>query len=126
MQYRRVGHTELSVSEIGFGCGGNAGLIVRGESREQIRVIERALALGVTYFDNAPDYGDGKAEENLGRALKQLGARPVINSRSRSGRQTSATSPATWCVRPKRVSGASVSSSWIFSRCTTALPALSL
>jgi len=81
MQYRRVGHTDLSVSEIGFGCGGNAGLMVRGEPREQIRVIERALALGITYFDNAPDYGHGKAEENLGRALKQLGARPVLNSK---------------------------------------------
>jgi L-glyceraldehyde 3-phosphate reductase len=81
MQYRRVGHTDLSVSEIGFGCGGNAGLMVRGTLREQLRVIERALALGITYFDNAPDYGDGKAEENLGRVLKQLGARPVINSK---------------------------------------------
>jgi aryl-alcohol dehydrogenase-like predicted oxidoreductase len=81
MQYRRIGHTDLSVSEIGFGCGGNAGLMVRGQLREQIRVIERALALGITYFDNAPDYGDGKAEENLGRVLKQLGARPVINSK---------------------------------------------
>jgi aryl-alcohol dehydrogenase-like predicted oxidoreductase len=81
MQYRRVGTTELSISEIGFGCGGNAGLMVRGEFRDQIRVIERALALGVTYFDDAPDYGDGKAEENLGQALKELGVRPLINSR---------------------------------------------
>jgi aryl-alcohol dehydrogenase-like predicted oxidoreductase len=81
MRYRRVGNTQLSISEIGFGCGGNAGLMVRGESREQVRVIERALALGITYFDNAPDYGNGKAEQNLGSALKELGARPVINSK---------------------------------------------
>jgi aryl-alcohol dehydrogenase-like predicted oxidoreductase len=81
MQYRRIGATDLSISEIGFGCGGNAGLMVRGELPEQIRVIERALALGITYFDNAPDYGNGRAEENLGRALKELGARPVINSK---------------------------------------------
>jgi aryl-alcohol dehydrogenase-like predicted oxidoreductase len=81
MQYRRVGNTELSISEIGFGCGGNAGLMVRGEWREQIRVIERALARGITYFDNAPDYGNGEAEANLGRALKELGVRPVINSK---------------------------------------------
>jgi L-glyceraldehyde 3-phosphate reductase len=81
MQYRRVGKTDLSISEIGFGCGGNAGLMVRGERREQIRVIERAVALGISYFDNAPDYGDGAAEANLGRALRELGARPVINSK---------------------------------------------
>ena len=30
MEYRQVGNTELRVSEIGFGCGGNAGLMVRG------------------------------------------------------------------------------------------------
>ena len=81
MKYRLVGNTDLSVSEIGFGCGGNAGLMVRGELRDQIKVIERALELGISYFDNAPDYGDGKAEENLGRVLKELGARPVINSK---------------------------------------------
>jgi aryl-alcohol dehydrogenase-like predicted oxidoreductase len=80
MRYRRVGDTELYISEIGFGCGGNAGLMVRGELRDQIRVVERALALGVTYFDNAPDYGDGRAEQNLGRALRELGVRQVINS----------------------------------------------
>lgn len=81
MQYRRVGNTDTSVSEVGFGCGGNAGLMVRGEPREQIRTIARALELGVTYFDNAPDYGAGAAEENLGRALKAIGARPVVNSK---------------------------------------------
>lgn len=81
MRYRSVGNTDIVISEIGFGCGGNAGLMVRGEMHEQIRVIERALALGVNYFDNAPDYGAGKAEENLGRALREINVRPVINSK---------------------------------------------
>lgn len=81
MQYRAIGNTDLRVSEIGFGCGGNAGLMLRGEPSEQVRVIARALDLGINYFDNAPDYGDGKAEENLGRALNELHARPVINSK---------------------------------------------
>ncbi|WP_213767004.1 aldo/keto reductase [Caballeronia sp. dw_19] len=81
MKYRKVGATDLTVSEIGFGCGGNAGLMVRGSFDEQLTVVERALDLGITYFDNAPDYGDGAAEENLGRVLKQLRARPVMNSK---------------------------------------------
>jgi L-glyceraldehyde 3-phosphate reductase len=81
MKYRKVGSTDLSVSEIGFGCGGNAGLMVRGSFDEQLAVVERALDLGITYFDNAPDYGDGVAEENLGRVLKRLQARPVMNSK---------------------------------------------
>ena len=81
MRYRRIGATELELSEISFGCGGNAGLMIRGEPREQTRIIARALELGVNYFDNSPDYGHCLAESNLGRALKQLGARPLLNSK---------------------------------------------
>ncbi|HEY4295046.1 MAG TPA: aldo/keto reductase [Paraburkholderia sp.] len=81
MKYRQMGATDLSVSEIGFGCGGNAGLMVRGDFDEQLSVVKRALDLGVTYFDTSPDYGDGIAEENLGKVLKQLHARPVLNSK---------------------------------------------
>ncbi|CAN7294426.1 aldo/keto reductase [Phyllobacterium sp. LjRoot231] len=81
MKQRRVGSTDLSISEIGFGCGSNAGLMVSGEHAEQLRVIERALECGITYFDNAPDYGAGAAEINLGRVLRELDAEPVINTK---------------------------------------------
>lgn len=81
MKQRRVGSTDLRISEIGFGCGGNAGLMVSGEHIEQRRAIEQALESGITYFDNAPDYGAGVAEENLGRVLKELRAEPVINTK---------------------------------------------
>ncbi len=81
MKQRRIGATDLLISETGFGCGGNAGLMVRGEAPEQIRVVAHALECGINYFDNAPDYGDGLAEENLGRALKELGATPVITTK---------------------------------------------
>ena len=81
MHYRRIPKTSLSLSEIGFGCGGDAGLMVRGSTSEQTRTIARALDLGINYFDNAPDYGDGAAEDNLVRVLGALRQRPVINSR---------------------------------------------
>ncbi len=81
MRYRRVAETTLSLSEIGFGCGGNAGLMVRGGHLDQQRAVARALELGINYFDTAPDYGDGAAEANLGRVLRELGRRPVINSK---------------------------------------------
>lgn len=81
MKTRRIGMTDLVVSQIGFGCGGNAGLMVRGTASEQDRVVARALECGITYFDNAPDYGDGLGEENLGRALQALAVRPVINTK---------------------------------------------
>jgi L-glyceraldehyde 3-phosphate reductase len=79
LKYRTVG--DLRLSEIAFGCGGNAGLMVRGSHDEQARVIARALELGINYFDNSPDYGNCIAEENLGRVLKELKARPLINSK---------------------------------------------
>jgi aryl-alcohol dehydrogenase-like predicted oxidoreductase len=81
VEYRQVGDTELRVSEIGFGCGGNAGLMVRGSADEQRRMVARAVELGINYFDNAPDYGNGRAEENLGRVLRELQVRPVITSK---------------------------------------------
>ncbi|HLZ68245.1 MAG TPA: aldo/keto reductase [Aliidongia sp.] len=74
MLYRSIPGTRLRASEIGFGCGGNAGLMVRSTSAEQARVVARALELGINYFDTAPDYGDGAAEIALGRALRAAGA----------------------------------------------------
>jgi L-glyceraldehyde 3-phosphate reductase len=81
VRYRRIGTTDVSLSEIGFGCGGNAGLMVRGTAAQQERAVGCAIDLGITYFDCAPDYGDGVAEESLGRALKALKARPLVNSK---------------------------------------------
>ncbi len=46
--------------------------MVRGEAAEQLRAVGRALEAGVRYFDTAPLYGDGRSEENLGRALARL------------------------------------------------------
>ena len=81
MEYREVGHTGIRVSEIAFGGGGNAGLMVDGTPEQQLEAIERAITLGINYFDQAPDYGDGVSEANLGRALRELGVRPYITTK---------------------------------------------
>ena len=73
-----MGATGIRVSEIGFGSGDNAGLLVKGEPEVQLRAIERALELGINYFDTSPDYGKGLAEENIGKAMRAIGFRPVI------------------------------------------------
>src|SRR5439155_20709638 len=59
------------------------GLMIRGTPAEQERAVARALALGVNYFDTAPLYGDGQSEQNLGRALKALGAEVVVGTKCR-------------------------------------------
>jgi len=83
MQYRTIGKTGLKVSEIGFGCGNNAVLMVKASYDEQVKVVRRALDAGINFFDTAFAYGLGKSEENLGRILKDLGANPVISTKIR-------------------------------------------
>ena len=78
MKRRPLGRTGLSVSEIGFGCGPTAGLMVRGDPKTQRDAVARALELGIDYFDTAPAYGDTLSEKNLGEMLRALGAKPVI------------------------------------------------
>jgi len=83
MQYRTLGRTGVKVSEIGFGCGNNAVLMVRASYEEQSRAVRRALDLGINYFDTAFAYGLGKSEENLGKILGDLGASPVVSTKIR-------------------------------------------
>lgn len=74
MEQRVLGKTGLRVSALGFGAGAVGGLLVRGERSDQVRAIARALDAGVTYFDTAPSYGDGRSEEHLGSILNELSA----------------------------------------------------
>ena len=81
MKYRKMGKTGLQVSEIGFGCGNVGGLIIRGTHRDQVKAVERALELGINYFDTASSYGNGESEKNLGRVLAEL--RPNVTVASK-------------------------------------------
>jgi aryl-alcohol dehydrogenase-like predicted oxidoreductase len=59
--------------------------MVLGEPGEQQRAVSRALDAGITYFDTAADYGQGRSEENVGRVLTQLGIwdRVVVGTKVR-------------------------------------------
>ena len=83
MQYRSVGKTGVRISEIGFGCGNNAVLMVKASYDEQVKAVRHALDLGINFFDTAFAYGLGKSEENLGRILNELGVNPVISTKIR-------------------------------------------
>ena len=78
MKRRPLGRTGLSVSEIGFGCGPTAGLMVKGDAKLRRDAVARALELGIDYFDTAPVYGDTFSERHLGEALRALDARPFV------------------------------------------------
>ena len=81
MRYRKLGKTGLEVSEIGFGCGAIGGLMIKGERPEMVRVVARAIELGVTYFDTASAYGDGVSEQNVGWVLEQLKPEIVLGTK---------------------------------------------
>ena len=83
MQYRTIGKTGVRVSEIVFGCGNNAVLMVKASHQEQVKAVRHALDLGINFFDTAFAYGLGKSEENLGAILNELGAEPVISTKIR-------------------------------------------
>ena len=72
MQLRAFGRTGMQLSILGFGCGAVGGFMVRGDPADQERVIARAIAAGVNYFDTAVQYGNGESERNLGRVLQAL------------------------------------------------------
>jgi aryl-alcohol dehydrogenase-like predicted oxidoreductase len=74
VRYRRLGRTELQVSEVGFGAwaigGGKHGHSYGPtDDAESLRAIERAFELGCTFFDTADIYGHGLSEKLLSQAL---------------------------------------------------------
>lgn len=74
METRQLGSTGIAVSPVSFGAGPVSQLWVGPACEQQRRTIERALELGINWFDTAATYGDGASEENLGRTLQELGA----------------------------------------------------
>jgi aryl-alcohol dehydrogenase-like predicted oxidoreductase len=75
MRKRPLGNTGLSVSELGLGTWGLSGDgYAPVADTEQEAVIERAWALGVTFFDTADSYGKGAMEKKLGERLKDKDA----------------------------------------------------
>lgn len=69
MKYRPLGRTDLTVSELGFGCASWWGMGAFDEA-EAHRLVHQALDGGVTLFDTGASYSRGEAEPRLGRALK--------------------------------------------------------
>jgi aryl-alcohol dehydrogenase-like predicted oxidoreductase len=71
MQTRKLGTEGLEVACIGLGCMGmNWSYGVPAEEDVAIKVIHRAVDLGVNFFDTAEVYGPFKNEVLLGKALK--------------------------------------------------------
>jgi len=69
-QKRKLGQQGLEVSALGFGCMGLTWAYGRADEREATRVLQRALELGVNFWDTAELYGPFNNEELIGRVIK--------------------------------------------------------
>jgi myo-inositol catabolism protein IolS len=90
MNYRTLGRTGLSVSEIGLGTlslGGPFKLgyldFGRGEvdDKNSLKMIQVALDAGVNLIDTADIYGYGRAEEILGQAMKDRREKIILSTK---------------------------------------------
>src|ERR671921_2691553 len=84
MRTRILGRTGRDVSEIGFGAwqiGADWGDV---DEEEALATLRAAADAGVTFFDTADVYGDGRSERLVGRLLKE---RPEIVVATKMGRR---------------------------------------
>lgn len=79
MKTRKLGNSGLEVSALGLGCMGLTSFYgpPTNES-DAVKLIQKAVDLGVTFFDTAEAYGWGENEQLLGKALKSNRDKVVI------------------------------------------------
>ncbi|MEX2463503.1 MAG: aldo/keto reductase [Balneolaceae bacterium] len=73
MKYRKIGNTNLELSEVTFGAWAIGGWMWGGtEQNDAVEAILASYELGVTSIDTAPVYGQGLSEKIVGEAIKGL------------------------------------------------------
>lgn len=91
MKYRILGQTDIQVSEIGLGTWTMGGSLILGGAptgygpvpeSEALRALQRALELGVTFFDTSDSYGLGLSERILGQAAAHRRGQMVLASKA--------------------------------------------
>jgi aryl-alcohol dehydrogenase-like predicted oxidoreductase len=80
MKTRFLGAERVAFSEIGYGCPPFQGRLAPDDEARAVRVLERAVELGVTYID-AADHNKGNNEELLAPFLKARRAKILLSTK---------------------------------------------
>ena len=72
MKTRKLGNTDIDITEIGLGTNymGGHNLYENVDEAEGIRIVQKAVDLGITFIDTADIYGMGRSEVLVGKALE--------------------------------------------------------
>ena len=81
LRRRRIGTTNVEVSELGLGCSGIAGLFSAVPDATARATVTAALDAGICYCDAAPFYGFGRAEHMLGDAVRDRRHDVVVSTK---------------------------------------------
>ena len=69
MKYRKLGTTGEQLSALGLGCMGMSFAYGPTDDQESLATLEKALDLGINFWDTADMYANGANEELISRIL---------------------------------------------------------
>lgn len=72
MNYRELGKTGMKISNVAFGASSLGGVFHSLKEETGIQAVHTAVDNGINFIDVSPYYGHYKAEQVLGKALKEI------------------------------------------------------